>query len=218
MWPGLASRLRSQHPLEPAYAGKGIALIPNNASHTAARLEKGDVDMSFKTNAAAALFAATTLLGACAHHSSVATNDDYGRVDTAQANGSTASTSPALIPGPAKTDDSGRVYTSSSAGGAGNASIIGTNTNVNIVPDKKPASTASVTYTPAETTETTTTVAEVVPPPPPAPVVVAEVAPPPAPVVVTETESAPSTMASSTSEQQETTTTTKTTRRRMSKD
>ena len=170
---------------------------------------------------------------ACAHHSTTE-GQDYGQVRTeASSTQSTSSdqvvgtapapanaqnvegtTTPAVISGPAKVDSTGRAYTSSSVGSAGNASGTGLNTNVNIVPEKS-ASNVTVTQSPAvSTTETTTqtTVAETTP----APTIVET--PAPAPTTVTEstttTESAP--MTSSTT--QESTTTTTTTHRRMRKD
>src|SRR5437763_3954266 len=149
------------------------------------------------------LTAAIFIVGvsACAHHSATE-GQDYGQVRTeASSTQSTSSdqvvgtapapanaqnvegtTTPAVISGPAKVDSSGRAYTSSSVGSAGNASGTGLNTNVNIVPEKS-ASNVTVTQSPAvSTTETTTqtTVAEV--PAPPAPIVET-----PAPIV-TETQ------------------------------
>jgi hypothetical protein len=161
---------------------------------------------------------------ACASHNATAGND-YGQVRTEaaaqqqplppdqvvatvpapeNAQGVAAPATPAVIPGPAKVDDTGRAYTSSSVGSSGNASSTGTNTNVNIIP-KKSTSTVTVTETPAAPVET--------------PVAVVET---PAPVVTPVTEPAP--MTSSTTVEtpapattQETTTTTKT-HRRMRKD
>jgi len=181
------------------------------------------------------LTAAILIVGvsACAHHKATE-GQDYGQVRTeasstqatssdqvvgtapapANAQNVEGTTTPAVISGPAKVDSSGRAYTSSSVGSAGNASGTGLNTNVNIVPEKS-ASNVTVTQSPAvSTTETTTqtTVAEV-PAPAPAPIVET-----PAPIVTetqtTTTEAAP--MTSSTT--QETTTQTTTTHRRMRKD
>ena len=45
-------------------------------------------------------------------------------------------TTPAVISGPAAVDSDGRAYTSSSAGGNGNAANLGNNTNVNLIPKK----------------------------------------------------------------------------------
>jgi len=153
-------------------------------------------------------------LGACSHHSATA-GQDYGNIrteQTAQQNassdqviaaapapantqGTTATTStPAIISGPAKVDESGRLYTSSSVGATGNASGTGLNTNVNIIP-KQTNGTVTVTEVPAPTpvvVETTTTVVEA---PLPGPVVIET--PAPAPPVVEET---PAPMTSSTTE------------------
>ncbi len=147
------------------------------------------------TKAAAGLSAAvlTVALGACSHHKLTA-GQDAGEIRTEQAaqqqatsgnvianapapsnvQGTTGGTeTPAIISGPAKVDNSGRVYTSSSAGSTGNASATGLNTNVNIIPPKQPASTVTVTEVPAPVvTETkTTTVVETPAPAPPPPVV-----------------------------------------------
>ena len=56
---------------------------------------------------------------------------------------------PTPIAGPAKIDESGNVYTSSAAPGSGNASTLGTNTNVNVVPDKTPATSVAYSEQPA---------------------------------------------------------------------
>jgi hypothetical protein len=150
-------------------------------------------------------------MSACAHHD-VAADQGYGQIRTeapatvdtskgatvatvqapANTEGVGASSTPAVISGPAAVDNSGRAYTSSSAGGNGNGSGIGTNTNVNLIP-KKTGSDVTVTQSPAtvETTETTV------------------ITPAPAPVIV-ETP-APAPMSSSTTETQTTTTDTTTT-------
>lgn len=165
---------------------------------------------------------AITLIG-CAHHTATTADGGYGQIRTeapaaassgttvgttaAPSNtvGVTASTTPAVISGPAVVDNTGRAYTSSSAGGTGNDSTVGNNTNVNLIP-KKTKSEVIVTQS-AATVETT-----------PAPVIET-----PAPVVV----ETPAPMASSATEQTPTTTTdttatTKTTgkhhHRRMHKD
>ena len=198
------------------------------------------------------LTAAILVIGvqACAHHSATE-GQDYGQVRTEASSTQSASsdqvvgtapapanaqnvegtTTPAVISGPAKVDSTGRAYTSSSVGAAGNSSGTGLNTNVNIVPEKS-ASNVTVTQSPAvSTTETTTTtqttIAETTPVTTPAPTTVETTTPAPmpettttpAPTTVTETqstttESAP--MTSSTT--QESTTTTTTTHRRMRKD
>ncbi len=170
------------------------------------------------TKAAAGLSAAalTLALGACSHHNAVA-GQDSGEIRTEQAaqqqatadqtvgtapapanaQGVAAPSTPAIISGPAKVDNSGNVYTSSSVGSTGNASATGLNTNVNIVPKSAP-STVTVTETPAPVVTTVET-------PAPAPVVET-----PAPVVET-----PAPMVSSTTTE---TTTTTTTHKRLRKD
>jgi|SRR5205085_7035899 len=171
---------------------------------------------------------------ACAHHKATE-GQDYGQVRTeASSTQSTSSdqvvgtapapanaqnvegtTTPAVISGPAKVDSSGRAYTSSSVGSAGNASGTGLNTNVNIVPEKS-ASNVTVTQSPAVSTTETTTQTTVAETPAPAPTIVET--PAPAPTVTestTTTESAP--MTSSTT-QETTTQSTTTTHRRMRKD
>jgi hypothetical protein len=173
------------------------------------------------TKAAAGLgtVALALAMSACSHNT--ATTSDYGNVRTEQtsqqqatpdqviaaapapanAAGVTEPAAPAIISGPAKVDNSGRLYTSSSVGSAGNGSGTGLNTNVNIVP-KETKSTVVVTETPAPVVTVET--------PAPAAVVV-ETTPPPAPApepVVVET---PAPMTSST-------TTTQTPHRRLRKD
>jgi hypothetical protein len=179
-------------------------------------------------------------MSACAHHD-VAADQGYGQirteapatadssgtpVATVQAPVNTAdvgtSTTPAVISGPAAVDNTGRAYTSSSAGGTGNGSAVGTNTNVNLIP-KNTSSTVTVTQAPATVETTTTETTVITPAPAPAPVIVETPAPAPVivetPVPVVETP-----MTSSTTETQtttETTTTAKTTtkhHRRMHKD
>jgi hypothetical protein len=157
-------------------------------------------------------------LSACSSSTKVTQGQDYGQIRTEQAamqqpvppdqviatapapknaQGVEAPAAPAVIPGPAKVDETGRVYTSSSVGSAGNASATGLNTNVNIIP-KKTSSTVVVTETPAPVE--TAVVVET----PPAAVVIET--PAPAPVVVETT----TPMTSSTTET--------TTHRRMRKD
>ena len=178
------------------------------------------------TKAAAGLgtVALALAMSACSHHTTLAEGQTTGQIRTEQtastqstsgevigtapapsnAQGTTGVTTPAIISGPAAVDSTGRVYTSSSVGSAGNASSTGLNTNVNIIP--KPAeSTVVVTTSPAP--EVTTTTVETTP----APVVVETPAPAPEPVVV----ETPAPMTSSTTE---TTTTQTTTHRRMRKD
>jgi len=194
----------------------------------------------------------TVALSACAHHSATE-GQDYGQVRTeASASQSTSSdqvvgsapapsnaqgvegaSTPAVISGPAKVDNSGRAYTSSAVGSTGNASATGLNTNVNIIPEKS-TSNVTVAQSPAVTTETTTqtTVAETTPittqttqtevtTPPvetPAPTVTT-----PPTVTTTETqstttESAPMTSSTTSTTQESTTTTTQTRHRRLRKD
>jgi hypothetical protein len=191
-----------------------------------------------KTAAGIGSLAIVFAVSACSHHTTMAqqAGQNAGEIRTEQT--AQASTSggevlgtapapanaqaqpsnpgtPAVISGPAAVDSTGRVYTSSSVGSAGNAAAVGTNTNVNIVP-KNTTSTTLVTETPAPApvvVETTPAPAPViVETPAPAPVVV-ETTPAPAPVVV----ETPAPMTSSTTTT-ETTTTTQTRHRRMRKD
>lgn len=194
---------------------------------------------TFLRKLSVALTAAILVVGvaACAHHSATE-GQDYGQVRTEASSSATTSSdqvvgtapapanaqnvegasTPAIISGPAKVDNSGRAYTSSSVGSAGNSSATGLNTNVNIIPEKS-ASNVTVTQSPAVTETTTTTQTTIAEVPPAAPTIV-ETPAPPAPTVTetttqsTTTEAAP--MTSSTT--QETTTTTTTTHRRMRKD
>ena len=180
------------------------------------------------------LTAAILIVGvsACAHHSATE-GTDYGQVRTeASSSQSTSSdqvvgttpapsnaqnvegsTTPAIISGPAKVDNTGRAYTSSSVGSAGNGSGTGLNTNVNIVPEKS-TSNVTVTQSPAVTTETT--VATTTPAPTTETTVVTETPAPAAPAapVVTETK----TTTTETPMTSSTTTTESTTHRRMRKD
>ncbi len=183
-----------------------------------------------KVGAGLSLAILIVAVSACAHHK-VTEGQDYGQVRTeASANQPTSNdqvvgsapapanaqnvqgaTTPAIISGPAKIDNSGRAYTSSSVGSTGNATGTGLNTNVNIIPEKS-TSNVTVTQSPAVTTETQTTVAETTPAP------VMTETPAPAPTVTetqttTTTESVP--MTSSTTQESTTTTTT---HRRMRKD
>jgi hypothetical protein len=88
-----------------------------------------------------------------------------------------STSTPAVISGPAAVDSSGRAYTSSSVGSVGNSSVVGTNTNVNLIP-KKTKSEVTVAEVPAPV-ETPV----IVETPAPAPVVVET--PAPAPVIET---------------------------------
>jgi hypothetical protein len=181
------------------------------------------------TKAAAGLgtVALALAMSACSHNTPLAEGQTTGQIRTEQtaqvqsssgevigtapapanAQGTTAVSTPAIISGPAAVDSTGRVYTSSSVGSAGNASATGLNTNVNIIP--KPAeSTVVVTTSPAPVVVETTPAPVIVETPAPAPVIVETPAPEP---VVVET---PAPMTSSTTE----TTTQTTTHRRMRKD
>jgi hypothetical protein len=168
------------------------------------------------------------VMSACAHHTSTA-DQGYGQIrpegsatnngDTAavavaapaNAEGVSGTTTPAVIPGPAAVDSTGRAYTSSSVGSAGNSNTVGTNTNVNMIP-KKVKSDVTVTQS-AATIETPSTTETTVVTQTPAPVIVET--PAPAPVIVETPVETP--MASSTTET--TTTTTETPKhRRMRKD
>lgn len=113
---------------------------------------------NFRNPAAALLFAAAMILGACSHHRAAIDNSSgvaSGEIRPADTN----ATTPA---GPAVVDSTGRVYVSSNAPGSGNAATAGTNTNVSVAPQGSTSS-VSVTQTPiatAETSTTTTTVTE----------------------------------------------------------
>jgi ribonuclease E len=149
-------------------------------------------------------------LSACAHHDA-AKAEGYGQIRTEgaatsadnntpvvgtapapkNAEGVSGTTTPAVISGPAAVDSDGRAYTSSAAGGNGNAANLGNNTNVNLIP-KKSSSEVTVTQTPIEST-TTTVVSNTPAPiepmvtetPAPAPVIAETPAPAPTPVVET---------------------------------
>ena len=184
------------------------------------------------TKAAAGLSTVALALAmtACSTHK-VAAGQDSGEIRTEQAaqqqatpaqsvgeapapantQGAAAPSTPAIISGPAKVDNSGRVYTSSSVGSTGNASATGLNTNVNIIPEK-PKSTVTVAEMPApapvivETTPVPPAPVFVETPPPPAPVIVET--PAPAPVVIETPPPAPMTSSTETT----------TTHRRLRKD
>src|SRR5947209_5929397 len=151
-------------------------------------------------------------MSACAHHDAAADAQGYGEIRTeapataenggaavgavqapANTQGVAATTTPAVISGPAAVDNSGRAYTSSSVGATGNGSSVGTNTNVNLIP-KKTSSDVTVTQYPATTASTTDTTV-ITPTPAPAPVIVETPAPAPAPIVET-----PAPMSSSTTD------------------
>jgi len=105
----------------------------------------------FRNPAIVLLFAAAMILGACSHHRAATDNSSgvaSGEIRPADTN--------AMAPaGPAVVDSTGRVYTSSNAPGTGNASTVGTNTNVNNLPQGSTSS-VSMTETPDTTTMTTT--------------------------------------------------------------
>ena len=188
---------------------------------------------TFLKKVSIALSLAILIVGvsACAHNKATE-GQDYGQVRTeASSTESTSSeqvvgtapapsnaqnvegtTTPAIISGPAKVDSTGRAFTSSSSGGAGNSSATGLNTNVNIVPEKSTSSVV-VTQTPAVTTTETTVVETTTPAPIVETPVVTE--------TTTETSTVPEAVPMTSSTTQETTTTTSTettTHRRMRKD
>lgn len=161
-----------------------------------------------RQSAAAAGFAAALLMAGCAHHNQIATTStsDVGTISSTQA------AQAGVIPGPAKVDSDGNVYTSSAAPGSGASLNDGTNTNVNNVPQRS-KSTVVVTETPI-VVETTAPAPIIVETPAPAPIIVET--PAPAPIVV----ETPMT-SSSNVDDQTTTTTVKTTHhrhRRMAKE
>jgi hypothetical protein len=152
-------------------------------------------------------------LTACAHHNAAA-NQGYGQIRpedptatadssktvgtvTAPANteGVSGMTTPSAIPGPAAIDSTGRAYTSSAVGSAGNDANVGTNTNVNLIPKRVNSSSTVVTESAAtvETPTATPVIAETAP----APVIVETPAPAPS-VVETPT---PAPMSSSTTDE-----------------
>jgi hypothetical protein len=180
---------------------RGIDELSSEGSKESGKMRKESILKKVVAGIGSAALAIA--LGACAHHDAVADNG-YGQIRTeapATADSSTpvvatvnapnnaagvgASSTPAVISGPAEVDKSGRAYTSSSAGGTGNASNIGTNTNVNLIP-KKTKSEVVVTQSPIEESTTTTVVsnspAPIVPMTTETPVVVET--PAPAPVIV----------------------------------
>ena len=201
-----------------------------------------------KTTATLGAAVLTVALGACSTHRVVDTTaQTTGEIRTEQAannntsggetlgtvaapantQGAAATSTPAVISGPAAVDKSGNLYTSSAVGSAGNGSGTGLNTNVQIrAPKTTGESSVTVTQSPATTIETVPAPVVVETTPAPAPIVVETPAPapvvietpaPPAPVVVetqtttTMTEAVP--MTSSTE-----TTTTPTKHKRMRKD
>ena len=113
-----------------------------------------------KTATATAFAAMLAFASACAHHDTVASGDnDYGRVAQNQPATSVSDNGATPIPGPVKVDSTGAAYTSSAAPGNGNSAMVGTNTNVQIIP-KNNAGSSNVTYSetqaaPAPVVETT---------------------------------------------------------------
>jgi hypothetical protein len=187
------------------------------------------------TKVAATIGAATLALtmGACASHKATA-GQDYGQVRTEasatnssqpadqvigtapapqNAQGVTQKSGPSVIPGPAKVDSSGSVYTSSSTGGAGNGSATGLNTNVNVAPNKS-ASSVTVTQSPSTSINTSesTTSTTVTETPAPAPVVTEST------TTTTETTTPMTSSTTTTQETPTTTTETTTTHKRLRKD
>jgi hypothetical protein len=94
---------------------------------------------------AVAGFAALLLVGACSTTSNAGegTTDNDDLVEVTQTSSVVPQAGPALV------DSSGAVYSSSAAPGRGNPSGVGTNTNVNIVPER---SSVAVVDTAAVTT------------------------------------------------------------------
>ena len=185
-----------------------------------------------RNTATAAGFAALLLVGACA-----STNDDLTEQNDVvehrpEAAGMDSTVAPAA--GPVKVDSDGNIYSSSAAPGKGNPSSVGTNTNVNIVPDRnrvdvRTTETAVVDTSLTSSTVTTDTTADLDTTTTVDTRVVEDSTITTAPVVTspsvsttvrTETTTVPMTSSSTMQETQTTpaTTTTTTTRRRMSKD
>jgi hypothetical protein len=103
---------------------------------------------------AAAGLAALLLTGACASNDGLGDQTDVAdQVVQVRPEESGVAGSVYPAPGPAKVDSDGNVYASSAAPGSGNAATVGTNTNVNIVPER---STVEVRESALVTTETTT--------------------------------------------------------------
>ena len=156
-----------------------------------------------KNTLAAAGFAALLLTGACASNRNATDTTDSS--DTIQNVTQSSSVTPA--PGPALVDHDGNIYSSSAAGGVGNSSSVGTNTNVNLVPQK-----STVSVTESTTQPTGVTVTEVTNSPLNTSTTVTTEQP-----VTTTTETTTVTTAPMTSSTQETTTETPT-RKRLRKD
>jgi hypothetical protein len=126
-----------------------------------------------RSSVAAAGFAALLLAGACAHDDGLGdTTDASDQVMQVRPEQVGADSSVAPAPGPAKVDSDGNVYASSAAPGTGNPATVGTNTNVNIIPEKSTVQVSgNVEPSPlvpdAEPVETTATITT----PAPAPIV-----------------------------------------------
>src|ERR1051326_1784749 len=89
---------------------------------------------------AAAGIAALLLIGAGAHHDTIADNNDVTELRP-EATGQSATVAPA--PGPVKVDSVGNIYSSISAPGKGNPSPVGTTINLNMMPEKSSATVTS---------------------------------------------------------------------------
>jgi hypothetical protein len=164
-----------------------------------------------KTLAAISFAATLCLTSACAHHDTMASNSS---TTSGEIRPDAATTG--AVPGPAVTDRSGNVYVSSAAGGVGNPATVGTNTNVNITPQRSKSTVVVTESTPVvtETTTLNTTTVDTTP-------VVTNTTVETTPVVTTQTVTetpavveTPSMTSSSTIDQTDTTTTTTTTTHR----
>lgn len=112
-----------------------------------------------KTATATAFAASLVFASACAHHDTATADNDFGHVGQNGTPTAEGTTSANPLPGPAKVDSTGRVYTSSAAPGSGNMDVVGTNTNVNVIP-KTAKGTTDVTYTQQQNLNTTPAVTE----------------------------------------------------------
>lgn len=113
-----------------------------------------------RNSVAAAGFAALLLVGACASDDGLGdTTDPSDRVVQVRPEEVGADSSVAPAPGPALVDSDGNVYASSAAPGTGNPANVGTNTNVNIIPERSTVDVAgNVERSPLVEDTTTTTV------------------------------------------------------------
>ncbi len=90
-----------------------------------------------RNSAAAAGLASLLLVGACASNDGLDdTTDQTDQIVQVRPEEAGVDASVAPAPGPAKVDSDGNVYASSAAPGRGNTGGIGTNTNVNVIPEK----------------------------------------------------------------------------------